>query len=140
MIVCREKSKQSKIQRDFLERNHTKEEAAFMFEKQSWPAAIKWVFSKRFRSHINIIHGTFNKHKYEILFRLIVSFLISRTPIKIQESFQITAKTQNPLFLDKRIPHQIFIFSGYSSFYLKLLNQLISSNACCNTSSPFIIP
>ncbi|KRH94663.1 Armadillo/beta-Catenin/plakoglobin [Pseudoloma neurophilia] len=118
MIVCREKLRQLKIQRDFLERNHTKEEAAFMFDKQSWPAAIKWVFSKRFQSHINIIHGTFNKHKYETLFKLIVSFLIAETQKEKQVAFEKSlCKPQDLLFLDKKTSQ---IECGQCSFECQL--------------------
>lgn len=69
LMVCRQKLLTAKIQRDIAERNHTYDEAKFMFEKQSWPAAKKWVYSEMFKAHINLIHGTFNEKNYKKIFQ-----------------------------------------------------------------------
>lgn len=82
MVVCKEKMCKIKICRDILERNHTKEEAKFMFLNQSWPAAMKWIYSDKFKADVDIIHGSFNKKCYESFFNELTFNMIGKSSFK----------------------------------------------------------
>lgn len=81
----------TKIQRDFRERNHSKDVSKFMFENQSWPAALRWVYSKVFTSHIDIIHGSFNFTHYKQFFTQLTDFLIGKSRFSNFKNTQITS-------------------------------------------------
>lgn len=82
MSICKTRMKNQRVSRDVFERSRTREESLIQFEKQVWPATKKWVNSGIFQADINLIHGSFNKMNYSLLFKSISEKLLGKKYFK----------------------------------------------------------
>lgn len=77
MNICQEKMRDARIKRDMFERGRSFDKVSRQFNFQVWPATLKFVYHPVFEADIHLVHGTFNKKGYDMLFSALTKYFLN---------------------------------------------------------------